>query len=72
MAMPLACAPSQQSKIFSNSCSFLEILAKSYVSTPRWLVLPPMGNPGSIPDYPKYLDEFLMVLLETFTTGSFL
>ena len=36
---------------------------------PGWLVLHPIGNPGSAPDYPKYLDQFLMVLLETFTTG---
>ena len=27
---------------------------------------PPMGNPGSASDYCKYLDQFLMVLLETF------
>ena len=33
-----------------------------------WLVLPLMGNPGSAPDYPEYLDQFLTVLLETFTT----
>ena len=32
-------------------------------------MLLPMGNPGFDPDYPKYLDQFLMVLLETFTTG---
>ena len=69
MAMPLACFPSQQSKIFSNSCIFFEILAKSYICTRKWLVLHPMGNPESVPDYPKYLDTFLMVLLETFTTG---
>ena len=36
---------------------------------PGWLVLPPIGNPGSAHDYPKYLYQFLMVLLETFTTG---
>ena len=36
---------------------------------PGWLVLPPMGNPGSAPDYPQYIDQFLMVLLETFTIG---
>ena len=36
---------------------------------PGWLVLPPILNPRSAPDYPKYLDQFLMVLLETFTTG---
>ena len=36
---------------------------------PRELVPPPMGNPGSASDYPKYLDQFLMVLFETFTTG---
>ena len=33
-----------------------------------WLALPLMGNPGSAPDYPKYLDQFLTVLLENFTT----
>ena len=48
--------PPQQSKIFSNSCSFLENLAKSYVGA------------GSAPDYTKYLDQFLMVLLATFTS----
>ena len=36
---------------------------------PRELVPPPMGNPGSTPDYAKYLDQFLIVLLETYTTG---
>ena len=35
---------------------------------PRELVPPPMGNPGSASDYPKYLDQFLMVLLATFTS----
>ena len=36
---------------------------------PRELVPPSMRNPGPTPDYPKYLDQFLMVLLETFTIG---
>ena len=58
--------PSQQSNIFSNLCHFLEYLAKSYVGAPRELVPPPMGNPAAALDYPKYLDQFLMVLLQTF------
>ena len=66
--MPPVCAPPQQSKILSNSCRFGENLAKSYVGAPRVLVPPPMGNLGSAPDYPKYLDQFLMVLLATFTS----
>ena len=37
--------------------------------SPRELVPPPMGNPGSAPDYPKYLARFLMVLLTTFSIG---
>ena len=36
---------------------------------PGGLVPPSMGNLGSAPDYPKYCDQFLMVLLATFTTG---
>ena len=36
---------------------------------PGGLVPPSMGNLGSAPDYPKYCDQFLMVLLATFTTA---
>ena len=35
---------------------------------PPMELVPPMGNPGSAPDYSKYLDQFLMVLLVTFTS----
>ena len=38
------------------------------LATPGELMLCPMGNPGSTPDYRKYLDQFLMALLATFTT----
>ena len=34
------------------------------------LVSLPTGNPGSAPDYRKYLDQSLMVLLATFTSMS--
>ena len=68
MAMPSAYSPSQQSKIFSNSCSFSENLANNTLVAPRKLVPPPIGNPGSAPDYIKYLDQFLMVLLTNFTS----
>ena len=52
MAMPPACAPSQQSKIFSISCSFLEILAKSYVSTPWMVSASSYGEPWIYPWLP--------------------
>ena len=37
------------------------------LAPPGGLMPPPMGNPGSAPDYPKYLNQFLMGLLATFT-----
>ena len=36
-------------KIFSISCSFSEILAKSYMPPPAGLAPTPTGNPGSAP-----------------------
>ena len=54
--MPLARPPPAPygQIFFSISCSFSEILAKSYVDAPPppppgGLVLPPEGNPGSAP-----------------------
>ena len=43
-------AYSLRPKNFSISCSFSENLAKSYVGAPME-GSPPMGNPGSAPDY---------------------
>ena len=50
MAMPPACILSQQSKVFSNSYSFLENWQNHMLVPPRELVPPPMVNPGSAPD----------------------
>ena len=40
-------APPLGVQILSISCSFWEILAKSYVAPPGELAPPPRGNPGS-------------------------
>ena len=34
------------------------MFAKLYIGALQGLVPPPMGNPGSNPDHPKYLDQF--------------
>ena len=45
-------------KIFSISCSFREILTKSYVGTPpRGSAPPPTGNPGSAPGLHVHLSD---------------
>ena len=42
--------PPPRPKMFSISCSFSEILTKSYVGAPlRGSAPPPTGNPGSAP-----------------------
>ena len=40
-------------QILSISCSFWEILAKSYVGAPGGLAPPPRGNPGSTTGFGK-------------------
>ena len=46
------CAPPPGVQILSISCSFWEILAKSYVGAPPGeLAPPPRGNPGSATGY---------------------
>ena len=62
------CPPSQQSKFSQIHAVFWKFWQNDMLVPPGWLVLPPMGNPRSAPDYHKYLDQFLMVLLETSTT----
>ena len=62
-------SPPNSLKISQIHAVFFENFGKIMLVPPGWLVLPPMGNPGTAPDYPKYHDLFLMVLLETFTTG---
>ena len=61
-------AYSQQSKISQIHAVFWKIWQNHMLVPLRDLVPPPMGNPGSAPDYPKYLDQFLMVLFTTFTS----
>ena len=60
--IPLACTP-HGPKISQISAVFWKIWQNCMLVPPRGLVPPPMGNPGSVPDWPKYLDQFLMVLL---------
>ena len=66
--MPPHCTPPNSLKFSQIHAVFWKIWQNCMLVTPRELVPPPMGIPGSVPDYPKYLDEFLMVLLATFTS----
>ena len=66
----VSCAAPVQIGLVSNQSFMLVLDLSPYMLVPPgWLVLPAVGNSGSVPDYPKYLDKFLMVLLETFRTG---
>ena len=57
-----ACPPPPGGQILSISCSFWEILAKSYVGAPppEELAPPPRGNPGpATAPYPKTSSKLL-------------
>ena len=69
-AEEVSCAALVQIGLVSNHSFMLVLGLNPYMLVPPgWLVLPAMGNSGSVPDYLKYLDQFLMVLLEMFRTG---
>ena len=60
--------PPNSLKFSQIQAVFWKIWQNHMLVPPKDLVPPTMGNPGSAPDYPKYLDQFLMVLLATFTS----